>query len=578
MKYSQYAKKYASSLMIEINSSQRRYFLLCSIVILAFLVSRIFLIHLDIVENWKAFYYQPIDEFYYNISAIDFLFGNDNNELALSSLPSSILFGGGIHNVISTVFLYIFGLELYSIRLASVFTALSIVVILTLVLNRYVSSKFVRIFSLLYLCSEASFLSASIISEFSLSRMLVVITSFCIVCWAIRKNLVSNYFALGLSTSLLVFFSYITNVFILLAAFLLVTYIGKKSRFVIAYIVGVIIGTLFFVYFNYYFLSVDLIKEVRFLIDGFGSRVTVPSSESFIYRLYNNFLNFFDANFFRFNLFFLVYSTFSIFSLIILFKRLGNNEYLIVLVFILSFVLQCLFINDFPYRKLITILPIFILANTFFFDFILKSKDHLSNLKIILLFSFTGLSLFGWISAPFFVSINDKWLYFVLILICFVLFTFVKNNMLVFKINLLIMFIIPNIFCWYSIVNYDSKYSNSIKEMKDYIGNDILVGGFSYAYSASVSKPPLVNIYRYKNLKEEYLKDICTVVTHYQDSYDIYSIGVGAIHPTYNDYRFKSQIVRTWKINEPSSDRDIALYKISLLEPFCLNSKVTDGK
>lgn len=527
------------------------------------------------VSSWDVFYYQPIDEFYYNIPAIHYFFDDYYRNVNLSRPPYTMLFGGGIHNLISIIFFNIFGVNIYALRLVSLFFSTLVLLILFNILNRCVKNKFICLSLIAYVCSDLNFLTASIMSELSISRAFVILISY----WILYKFNFNNnkylYFSIGSILSLLVLFSYLTNIFILLGAALSIFVINKSFHRLFCYLSGVVAGIFIFAFVNYYFYSTDFLKEFKFLFDVLGVRVVDPNAHDLLYRVKHNFFNLFDANFFRFNLFFLVLFLFCLLCFPFVVIKNKSKDKIILLFFILSFILQCVFINDFPHRKLIVIFPLFILMIAYVADWVLHSfnskEKTFCTVKVVAIFFAVVLCVWYLFNNDYYMSVNSIWVYLVSIIIFVVfLLLFLNKSIIYIKLALVLIFVIPNLYGWVHFLNYEQRYKNSFDIVKKYEDNGVFVGGFSYAFSSYDNIPPLVNIYRYGNGREEYLNDICETIYQYQANYNVYSIGVGHILPTYNDSRFDTEIMEKLKINEPSGNRDITIYKVSLHTPFCM--------
>jgi len=548
----------------------------------SFLISRLIFINFDLSGLWDVFHYQPVDEFYYNVPALNsYMFGNWEGNGITDVTNTTLLFGGYLHNLFSTVTIFYFGATLFSIRLASIIMAMCIFTTMFFILKRNVNNNFLIYSALLYLFFDANFFVASIISEWILSRALAILLAYYITLKLIKNKIENNsvIFVLGVITSFLVFFVYLTNVFMILAVFASVLFFKRTKLSVLYYLFGVSFGLLIFIVVNKIFFNTHILNEISFLLKGYGSRANTPLDGDWLNIAMSKLTGVFQGNFFRINYFMFLFSIF-LFPLFIFFVYKKQDEKHVVLLFmIISFLIQCLFVNDYPERKTVVILPIVILMIIYTIEGLLEYKNKyveadISNGTIIFMAFILFISLFCLnVSSKFYVSLQSQWVYIfitVMSFVSFVSFVLIKKIRTVdIKYVILVFLIIPNILGFYNNSIFETKYSDSFSAIEDYVGDGIMVGGFSFSFNSNNHHPSFVNIYRYAHDHESYLTDVCKTIVSFSDETIFYSVGIGELNPTFNDPRFEATEIESFYINEPDGNRVIRLYSIELLTPFC---------
>lgn len=513
-----------------------------------FLLFRIINLEFDLPE-WDVMHYQSIDENYYCIGGYNlYKFGeyspdpidHDLIRKDISSVKTIFI------NLIVYFSLLIFGNNYYGIRMASVFASLVSFILFLILLYKILYDDFSNksliikknktknyiyiIFSFIFLF-DFNFIMASRILEptiFRIAGMVFIMFLLVIYDTLVRKKQI----LLGIVTSGVVFFIYPTNLFILLAVFMyIIVYSGfnnnqKKIKiivFLLRYLFGIFLTFLFLYFLQEILIKISIFQDLGYSVSTYSKNI------SFFTKSIHNVINIFKANFFRFNPL-TIFMFISIFPLVLysIIKNLviqkidfyKRKNIIIVLLFLISFLLQTLFINDYPRRKLIIMLPLLLLICAYYINN-LKEINNIINktfLQIYTIISVIGTMILFCLFNDF--TYNQKFLFIIgiLTIICFAILLFFKifknsnsffiqKVLLFFTLFLFVFFqsilIYNHIFC----ATYTSKKIR--KEIGSIVGNDVLGGSWSIGFRLYHDAKTVLNPYKYydnRDLETKLLK------------------------------------------------------------------------
>jgi len=474
---------------------------------LIIILLKIFIIEID-PPKFSNISYQPIDEFYYGEQAFNmFEYGKlttDENDFEFFGCPY-------LTNIVAYLTLKTFGDNYYGFRLSSLFFALLSFVFFWSILKKLTSNNKIQLLGVLFFTLNFSFSYASIIVEPTISRifsMLLLIN----ILFKIPEQGVKNYHFIGMAiiSTLLLILVYPTNLFTVLVVFLSLIILKYnisnfyniilnfnrifKDLFVYA---SISLLTLVFVVFIFNFYDINLFASIFNRGSHYENRVSF--GHMFILK---NIINIFDNNSFIVNPLFLVLFVFSFFYLS---SKIGGNKKLcIIYICITVFVFQTVFINDYPRRKLVMLLPLCTLIVFAFLDHIYKEKKF-NNLNLLLIIAVLYLSYYIF-RTSIYSDNGSKSMYYhtgflLLTLAIATLFFFKeKNGISIVKFNYIVavFILLPELVysTKYFIVDRSEEYKNAMKRLSVYDGKNFY-GGFSSGFRAYNKINVYLNIYMY---------------------------------------------------------------------------------
>jgi len=319
-----------------------------------YLIARLVYFDADI-PVWAVSSYAPIDEFYYTLLAFDLAQGGGSPDGAYVSGHWNLL-----QQVVTASSLALFGDNYYGLRFPSVLSGLLVLIVFYRIIFLRFGLFYSICFSLLLLV-EYSFLLATRVAEPTIFRL--AITSVLLFFYVSEFRTASpRYFLIGFLTCAAWLFVYLTNAFLVLAgvACVLIFSEGKyKVRALLLFSVGALTALLLFILL----LAVtgfDFINALG-VLSAVEGRVSGGSSfYDFIYGICINYLSILRANFFASNPYVSPVFLGLIFSPFLLgryfFHQLRREDW-IVICFFAAFFVQLAFVNDYPQRKLVMIVP-----------------------------------------------------------------------------------------------------------------------------------------------------------------------------------------------------------------------------
>lgn len=321
-------------------------------------ISRITFIDSDI-PTWEKSHYSPIDELYYTSQAFDIIEGvHSPHGKPLTPQFSAINI---IQQLTTAGALFLFGDNYYGLRAPSVFAGLAVLLFFYLIILKRFGLAYAASFSVL-LASEQSFMLATRIAEPTIFRMAA---SAALIFFFIKQDHTkrSHLLALGAATCFAWLFIYPTNIFLGLFGLIMTLLSNPKKTMTSAsyYLAGFFLCGLFYI-FIYYSLG-NTAGDILTTKNTFSERVSSGSNIELIKQAILKLITIRQASFFSSNPVFLIATLLSTALMSVLFitrSKLLTKADRTLFVFCACFLLQCAFVNDYPERKLVFILPIFI--------------------------------------------------------------------------------------------------------------------------------------------------------------------------------------------------------------------------
>ncbi|MGE7993057.1 glycosyltransferase family 39 protein [Pseudomonas sp. NPDC089554] len=366
--------------------------LLFILLMLAFSVSRLYALSADI-PIWSISHYSPIDEFYYTPAAFDVVEGIHSPSGTLLSPPYSAY--NMVEQFITAGSLLLFGDNYFGLRLPSVLAGMIVLACFyTLILKRFGLLSAVLFCTVLI--SELSFTLATRIAEPTIFRMAAAAVILLVFA---HKNYTarSHIFMLGIAISIAWLFIYPTNAFLGLFALivLLAGNLDKPISSTATYAIGALVGACIYL-LCFYALghSISDFLTTKSILSG---RIADERSNVFV-QMVLKILAIRNASFFSSHVYFLIASIISLAVLTLL--AFFNNRRVthidkVVLVFVLCFLLQCAFINDYPERKLVFILPVCLYLCLFLAHLLLDRLPRIYSTPLLVGTALTTATLFA---------------------------------------------------------------------------------------------------------------------------------------------------------------------------------------
>lgn len=535
-------------------------------VCLILVLSKVFLIEFD-PPKWDIAYLQPADELYYVFVGYNYyetgsLWGADN--------PA--VFGNPwLSNFVTYLTLNIFGDNFYGLRLSSVFFSLVSVFFFWKIVRTITENKYAILLSSVFLSINYAFTLSTIFVEPTIARIAAMLVSLYLIQRFWMSNTVSNrnLVLLAVSIFLLWIFTYPTNVFIILAFCCIVVYkvllstnfslkksLTKLMPHLVMLFIGFFIGTIVWALFSFALGE----NPLHFFDRGqhYSGRVAFG-----VKKIILNVLSVSNANIFLFNHFLLLVSIFSlIFSAFLFVKKSIDVKIIPVFFFVVAFLIQTIFINDFPQRKLIILLPLLLfLAVNLGTNEYRKIKKHAIAFKGAVVLSILGgfalISINKYIGAAL---LSYHSLLFSFILLFPLGYNLIKhrytltNWILVF----LLVFGLEFVNTYeYSLKDGKKNYLEVSESLKIY-NNSNFIGGWSMGFRSNNSTKVFLNKYLYYGQFDKYWQ-ITDSIAKDNAAVD-YSVGYAADSIEYGKINFAP--IRTLMTAEQSVyKKDWVLYK-----------------
>lgn len=320
-----------------------------------FLLSRFYALDADIPQ-WSLSHYSPIDEFYYTAFSFDLVEGRHAPGGGL--LSSQYAAYNILQQYVTASSLWLLGDNYYGLRAPSILAGALVLFAFYLLVLRQFGLWYAVVFSAL-LMTELSFTLASRVAEPTIFRMAAAAL---LLLYMTRTNFNNNkqIVALGCLVCLAWLFVYPTNAFLGLVGFGAMAMgnrsaITFKTRF---YFAGVLLTVALYLlcYFGHGNGMADLLTTKSI----FSGRIS-NQDRNILFEILTKLFAVRKAEFFVSHPYFLFATVASLgllSTLVVQRSKWVTRTDQIILLFTLCFLLQCAFINDYPERKLVFLLPI----------------------------------------------------------------------------------------------------------------------------------------------------------------------------------------------------------------------------
>ncbi len=365
------------------------------VLLVFFLGSRLWQLESDL-PPYSMIQYQPIDEAYYTIGGLNlYKKGVYDYRMFSGQIRSDVLhLGAFFANLSCFITLKIFGNNYFGLRMMPVLLSGLIFWLLAMVLTGFQADHqtlkkdqdgqlalFVLFLVLPFF--DFSFLLSGRVFEPTVFRM----AAFWIVFYFAFRFLKTGW-ATGLLFGLLsgsaVFWVYPTNAFILLGGFVILLH-QKNIKGLAGYLLGIGGAFLIFVLLYGILMKSTLSHDAAYNFFTYSNRVS--SGPAAIIEYVKNIWYIFYGNFFRFNTPWLILAMFSIPVYVIFVIRhhqtLDHRDRT-TFCYAAAFLLQTVFINDYPRRKMIFLLPLLLIIAYRVFDLIRREKIKFPRMAVFI--------------------------------------------------------------------------------------------------------------------------------------------------------------------------------------------------
>lgn len=491
---------------------------------------KLLLIDID-PPSWAISQYAPIDEYYYvnnayNLFEMGNAFGKDE----------PMLFGNPtLTNMVTYFTLNIFGDNYLGLRFSSwMFSILSYLLLFNL-LKRVKINPYIICGVLLFTIFNFTFSNASFVVEPSISRIFCILLSMhYILKWKDNhKQQSSNLIMQSALISGLWILSYPTNAFVMLGFYIVMVldretfnmkFFSKSNltnMFIksLYYLIGVVISFVIY-YFISRALGLDLLDNSMNRGSKYSNRLALNIKDIIKYFLFN-----FRSNIFVLNPLLLIITVFALFNIEL--KKIKDWPILkyISFMFLISFFMQSLFINDFPERKLIIYFPLVIILIAFYLD----EKNRKTSTNIYVLNKLHVFLIIGFMSVIGLVYYKYSNLDILAWIIAFVGIVFLITNQLYFNLKkihvfnvMFLLIMVPEVInvLNYHVFNRTYDYREALKSLREFEDSEF-IGGFSMGFRGYNSMQSSVNLYYYYEQRELQLSNIDQFRTNGKKDYSI---------------------------------------------------------
>lgn len=435
--------------------------------------------------------------------------------------------------------IHLFGLNYWALRLPVVLLSILTIIILIRCLNLLQVNKKVLYFLGTYLLFDFYFFLFSRFQTpqiYSITGISIILFAY-IKCQNKPKLL---YLLLGCLSVALFTFVYIYNTFIFagLGLYLLIISIKQKEfKPILLFAVGSTLSIIIYQLILYFFWNIrltDILAQLTEINGGVQKKIGLLN---LLIGLKNAVFQIINTNFFRYNLAFLYIFLIILFiTTIQIFKKLDKLNTLLISI-ILMLVLQSIFIQSYPFKKHIVLIPICILFIGYNFETTIK--HFTSNNKKIQLIVFSCIAILFCLHN---FRVNKSSIYWsslaygymentttgfdilnILVLALVVLYFFIqiskKLPLLQFEKVFLLLFIIPSLFLISKYTLIEKKYSVSktLKKFRNEIEGKNVVGDYAHAYEYYTHSVPILNPYDFKD--DNYNKVVDSLLTIKKGNY-----------------------------------------------------------
>jgi hypothetical protein len=531
---------------------------------LLIMLAKVLLIDMD-PPSWKDALYQPVDEPYYAYLAYNFYETGD-----LFVADEAVIFGYSILlNTVTYLFLEIFGDNFLGLRFSSLFFGIVTLFFFVLLLKKITTNIKLQYAVVLFFVLNFSFTTANLIVETTMARMMAAILClWLVVWWKENQVLGANIIWQSVVVCFLFIISYPTNAFSVLAAYIALVITnapGEDGNIRLETFENFWKGSLYFALgglislFIYFLINLSL--EVDVISDVLNRGSKYEDRAGFNFRDFVvNFFKIILANSFRFNPLWLVVLIIAISGVFLAKWKRMNYTVIVTLLFVGSFVLQTCFINDYPWRKLIILLPFLLLLTAYG---VLTIGGKWQALKNRFLFSYVAVGLLAlmlmiyW-EQPFFNNHHFSLGIAILGLIV-ITFSIIKRNCgKMVQLSLFLILLLPEMF--YTVQHYGMNqtyhYKNMYKSLSEYDGHNF-IGGSSIGFRVYNETVPLLSKYLYYGRMDKFWKKTDSLSNN---GVKDFSIDYDYMEEEFEDIGFKKVKILMPKENSVW-DHDLVLYE-----------------
>ena len=493
---------------------------------LFFLISRSIFLDRDL-PSWQLAQYQPIDELYYSIGSFNLFQYNTLHPQIIEGIKSDSQPANIIGQILCFISLSIFGNNYYGLRFSAVFASLLVFMFISLSINnlllkshgghKYIS--FYWIFLVLMLFNFPFILSGRVF-EPTVFRMLAIAVILYLCSSSFLEHLIlDNAYTvlLGYISMFFVCFFYPTNIFIVPSMLVVSMFLNNENattlyavlfRFACFAFGSIICLLCYEIFLRYYFNSSLFSLSQDYMI--YSSRVNFDANIFHYFQQgFKNLIGIFQTNFFRLDPL-LVLAFFFLLPFLLLDTDKKNISFrLPALSLSVFYAMQSFFINDYIFRKGISIFPLFIVIMYFsaeaYISHLNKSSAIMSpNPKFTLIRSIFLLLGFVIVYLNFkYLPVSEKniVLGFFLVQAAGVVLacnTTQKCSSVAFV--LIVSLFSPSFALSVKHIYYKPKYSykNAMIDIGNILDSQVVIGGVGYGFRLYNSSKPIMNIYAYQ--------------------------------------------------------------------------------
>lgn len=486
--------------------------------------------------------YIPLDEFYYTIPAFNLFHYGETIHTVIPQFKESLIPTNILENTVTGISLIIFGNNYYGLRMASVFAALLIFILMFLILrqmlkdniaagnqfiqNNKTNGHLLLFLSLAYLLTDFSFLVAGRVAEPTIFRTLAMVSIVYIsLLIFLQKDICKPWLTvfMGFAAAASVVFVYIYNLFVFCALAVSITIFAFKQdckgalKQVFLFLVGTVLCIFVYQIVAASVYHCNLVEIYQHLVP-FGNRMSIDiSGTDRIVSYAANLFLIFLTNIFRFNssLLFIFLISVPVFVWKVMTQK--NNMEILILNLLIFLILQSTVINDYSMRKLIILLPLVILiiatSAQCLFPFTEALKSRSNRFGYFILYVITSfIAAIGVAVAYLNPSISSNSVspgisgilnLVTLIIIGVAIILYLAANMHLPRLMvyiLTILLFIPNLYLDYSQVfsNRTYYFRDAMIAMGQTINDKVTAGGCSYGFRLYNSSIPVLDSYIYK--------------------------------------------------------------------------------
>ncbi len=466
------------------------------------------------------------DEAYYSNGALSFIYSDHDPEIEMEH--GNKLYSLGIfRNAISLISFKLFGLNYWGLRLPAVMFSIVIILLFLDIGRKLKIPTWTNWLLMLVISTDYYYL---LFSRFQTPQIYSLFILTLIIWFFLTKGVEdkAKLLLLGCLSLSSVIMIYLFNLFAFISISIFVLIISVRRRSwtpVIFYTLGSMISVFVFIILIY--ASGSSIQEMYHTLAFSGNMEKIESgmtASSFLASLPSKFIGsisqILNTNFFRFNLselwLYLMCLPQLLYSCI--YKK--DNVALFLLLFIPFIFLQNIFINSYPFKKLIVLYPIIIVSILYCFSQL--KHDVFSFLKTKMPWVVTwGLVCFGICLYNF--KVNKSYMYWsgfdygyysntdivfdvlnicINIFIVFFMIYIIRGENKVYKFRyLFFLLIVPQVYLSVKTIGFEKRFDlrDTLISLRSDFENAVIVSGWGHAYQFYNEAKPILNHYAFRN-------------------------------------------------------------------------------